>query len=241
MFLKKREMTEDGTELFEELMRFKPIDLSPNAWAVKAGVSRTIWNDLKRHGNPSRKTLEKLLFAAGSSLAEFEALRVGPAAIEEGGPASSLGERSGAFRDAELPPLPLVQCHAAGEWGQAGLGVTSMSLERAMVLEWLPRPQSMANDPEAFAITVIDHGMWPRFRPGRRLAVSPLAKIDTLDDVLIILQGSAAPDPVAPVLLKELAGRSADALTLRQYTPDITFDLPIGSILSVYPILGELI
>ena len=41
----------------------------------QGGVSRTVWADLKRHGNPSRRTMEKLLQAAGSSLAEFEALR----------------------------------------------------------------------------------------------------------------------------------------------------------------------
>ena len=51
-----------------------PEGLSPNAWAVKAGVSRTVWADMRRHGNPSRRTLELLLAAADSSLAEFEAL-----------------------------------------------------------------------------------------------------------------------------------------------------------------------
>ena len=71
------EMAEAGARLFEELMRFKPDGLTANGWAVNAGVSRTIWADLRRHGNPSRRTLDKLLAAAGSSLAEFEALRVG--------------------------------------------------------------------------------------------------------------------------------------------------------------------
>jgi hypothetical protein len=57
-------MADDGAELFEELMRFKPDGLTPNAWAVQAGVGRTIWADLRRHGNPSRRTLSKLLEAA---------------------------------------------------------------------------------------------------------------------------------------------------------------------------------
>ena len=70
---------DEGRLLLEELMRFKPAGLTANAWAVKAGISRNFWNDLRRHGNPSRRTLEKLLSAADSSLAEFEALRVGAA------------------------------------------------------------------------------------------------------------------------------------------------------------------
>ena len=59
------------SQIYRDLMRFKPESLSPNAWAVKAGVSRSVWSDMRRHGNPSRRTLQKLLAAAGSSLAEF--------------------------------------------------------------------------------------------------------------------------------------------------------------------------
>lgn len=241
MILNNHVMTEDGTELFEELMRFKPIGLSLNAWAVKAGVSRTIWNDLKRHGNPSRKTLEKLLLAADSSLAEFEALRVGRTAPEEGESCSTVGDRGQVFRDADLPPIPLVRGHAAGEWGQAGAGITSMRLEKTQVVDWLPRPQSMAQDPDAFAISVIDHAMWPRFRPGRRIAVSSKTAADILDDVLVVMRGSADNDHSAPVLLKELTGRTANSLMLRQYTPDVTFEVSLDKVLAVYRILGELI
>ena len=71
----------DEPPLYRDLMRLKPDELTPNGWAVKAGVSRTVWSDMRRHGNPSRRTLEKLLDAAGSSLAEFEALRIGRAPL----------------------------------------------------------------------------------------------------------------------------------------------------------------
>ena len=71
---------DEDSPIYRDLMRFKPDELTPNAWAVKAGVSRTVWTDMRRHGNPSRRTLEKLLAAASSSLAEFEALRLGPQA-----------------------------------------------------------------------------------------------------------------------------------------------------------------
>ena len=39
-------MADEGSRLVEELMRFKPDRLTANAWAVQAGVSRTIWADL---------------------------------------------------------------------------------------------------------------------------------------------------------------------------------------------------
>ncbi|HMI40952.1 MAG TPA: hypothetical protein VK485_06960, partial [Sphingomicrobium sp.] len=67
----------EESQLYRDLMRFKPDDLTANGWAVKAGVSRSVWADMRRHGNPSRRILAKLLVAAGSSLAEFEALQIG--------------------------------------------------------------------------------------------------------------------------------------------------------------------
>ena len=72
MFDKMDMVLTEEPPLYRDLMRLRPEDLTPNAWAVKAGVSRTVWSDMRRHGNPSRRTLEKLLAAAGSSLAEFE-------------------------------------------------------------------------------------------------------------------------------------------------------------------------
>ncbi|HEX6218936.1 MAG TPA: hypothetical protein VFZ35_06645, partial [Sphingomicrobium sp.] len=87
-------MVLEESQLYRDLMRLKPDGWTANAWAVRAGVSRTVWTDMRRHGNPSRRTLEKLLAAAGSSLAEFEALRVGEAGAHPGDPAGSVTDRS---------------------------------------------------------------------------------------------------------------------------------------------------
>ena len=51
---------------------------------------------MRRHGNPSRRKLEKLLSAAGSPLAEFEALRIGAtSAAQVLVSAASFGSRLG--------------------------------------------------------------------------------------------------------------------------------------------------
>ena len=102
-------MLDEESQIYRELMRFKPEGWSANAWAVTAGVSRTVWSDMRRHGNPSRRTLEKLLKAAGSSLAEFEALRVGdaPRAAPAGsvlGDAQSVGWRTAQGRSYRCLP-----------------------------------------------------------------------------------------------------------------------------------------
>src|SRR6185369_10608929 len=111
-------------------MRMKPDELSPNAWAVKAGVSRTIWSDLRRHGNPSRRTLEKLLGAAGMTLAEFEALRVEHSPTQE--VAVGLAEPGRSWRGATPTPLSLFTTRLAGEWGEAGSGIAVYSIDRSI-------------------------------------------------------------------------------------------------------------
>src|SRR6185503_18071827 len=105
----------DESQIYRELMRFKPDGLSANAWAVKAGVSRTVWSDMRRHGNPSRRTLEKLLAVAGSSLAEFEALRVGAQPRPLGAGPGSVGEGGQRrWNPAQPQPLPLLATALAG-------------------------------------------------------------------------------------------------------------------------------
>ena len=231
-------MPENGTRLYEELMRFKPDGLTANGWAVKAGVSRAIWNDLRRHGNPSRRTLEKLLAAADTSLAEFEALRAdGPPG--PGGPhRSGLGEPGAGWRPAPLAPLPVVGTSTAGQWGAPGAQIEQMLVRRSEIVTQLPRPASLAADANAYAVTVIGDSMWPRFRPGRRVAVSPAAPTDIGDDVLVLFGSNDEQGQRG--LLKELVRRSAASLELRQFNPEAGFEVPNDGIEAVQKVVGEL-
>ena len=219
-------------------MRFKPQELTPNAWAVKAGVSRTVWADMRRHGNPARRTLEKLLIAAGSSLAEFEALRVGP--VPDVGTASGFADRGALpWAGPALPPLPLVSTAMAGEWGGGTPKIELTELRSGQILDRLPRPSSLSNDPRAYAITVVGDSMWPRFRPGRRVAVSPGAPVAIGDDVLVKL-GDGGDRETIRVLIKELVRKTGSGVELRQFNPDATFEVASADIASIERIVGEL-
>jgi len=223
------------SQIYRDLMRFKPDELSPNGWAVKAGVSRTVWADMRRHGNPSRRTLEKLLSAAGSTLAEFEALRIGaPAAGSGKAIEGAVGEaRNWRWRPAPLPPLPLLATSMVGEWGEAGSAIELVAIDGAEVLDHLPRPDSLAGDREAYALTIVGDSMWPRFRPGRRIAVSPRSPVAIGDDVIVRLGGNAA-------LLKELVKRTGAWLEFRQFNPDVTFRVDAADVEAVHKVVGEL-
>ena len=238
-------MTAAGeSQIYRDLMRFKPHGMSPNAWAVKAGVSRTVWADMRRHGNPSRRTLEKLLAAADSSLAEFEALRLGPHPRRlVGGDGANVGEGRRAWTPGLLPPLPLIVSSLAGEWGEPGSQVELTEIRPAELLERLPRPTSLADDPDAFAVTVVGDSMWPRFRPGRPIAVSPRSPVAIGDDVLVRLR--AAPGwehgGTERVLIKQLVRKSAASVDLRQFNPDLTISVDSSDVDAILRIAGELI
>jgi SOS-response transcriptional repressor LexA len=229
--------------IYDDLMRFKPEGMSPNAWAIKAGVSRTVWSDIRRHGNPSRRTLQKLLDAAGSSLAEFEALRTAGGLARTVEPALA-DPRSFPWRLPQPPPLPLLATAMAGEWGNGRRGIELTELRGGQLVDQVPRPVSLAADAAAYAITIVGDSMWPRFRPGRRVAVSPSAPVAIGDDVLVKLRAGLRLETSAestPVLIKELVRRSGSAVELRQFNPDATFELPIGDIGAIEKIVGELV
>jgi hypothetical protein len=232
------------SQIYRDLMRFKPEGLSANAWAVKAGVSRTVWADMRRHGNPARRTLEKLLAAANSSLAEFEALRLGPGPHRlVGSLAATVGDERWAWSSAPLPPLPLIVSRLAGEWGELGSEVELVEIRPGDLLERLPRPISLAADPDAYALTIVGDSMWPRFRPGRRIAVSPRSPVAIGDDVLVRLQ----PGPEGEqggrerVLIMQLVRRSTVSVELHQFNPDLTVRVDAADVEAILKIPGELI
>jgi len=227
----------DDSPVYRDLLRFKPNDLSPNAWAVKAGVSRTVWADMRRHGNPSRRTLEKLLNAANSSLAEFEALRLG-GEVRVDSWSASLSDPRRSWTGATLPALDLIASEK-GEDGRPGLDLEIVRICSRHVIDRLQRPASLAGDPNAFAITVVGEAMRPRFRPGQRIAVSPGAPISIGDDVFVRLGSTDDVDHAA--LIAQLVGRTEKSLKLRQFHPDRTVDVDAADIAAVQKIPGELI
>lgn len=233
----------EDSQLYRDLMRLKPEELTPNGWAVRAGVSRTVWADMRRHGNPSRRTLAKLLAAAGSSLAEFEALRVGaePNLLVRPGAPVSLGDAAApTWKPAPLAPVPLLLTSMAGEWGEPGKRVELIELEPGQIVERIRRPDSVAGDRDAYALTIVGDSMWPRFRPGRRVIVSPKAPVAIGDDVVVQLRSSEdSEQKIVRVLIKEMLRRTANFVELRQFNPDVSFRVEASEIAVIHKILGE--
>jgi phage repressor protein C with HTH and peptisase S24 domain len=235
----------EESQLYRDLMRFKPDELTANGWAVKAGVSRSVWADMRRHGNPSRRTLAKLLAVAGSSLAEFEALQIGekPQPIAATSAAAGVSDARGpkwSPAPAVPVPVPLYATAMAGEYATAGDQVELTEIDTDSVVEKLGRPDTLVADRDAYAVTIVGDSMWPRFRPGRRVMVSPRAPVAIGDDVVVHLRSEdRAEGGVVRILIKELLRRTPGFVELRQFNPDASFRVKTDEIATIHKVVGE--
>jgi hypothetical protein len=147
------------------------------------------------------------------------------------------------YGSGELPAIPVLG---------AAIGMTSFDPERHIelteldaneVLDHVARPVSLARDKEAYALTIVGDSMWPRFRPGRRVIVSPRAPVSIGDDVVVQLRGTEGDaehrDRVTMVLVKELVRRTATHFELRQFNPDATFQVDSRRVAAIHKVIGE--
>ena len=69
---------------------------------------------------------------------------------------------------------------------------------------FIERFRKLGQPPGAIAST---RSMWPRFRPGRRVVVSPGSPVAIRDDVLVRLSGEGQPNSSFRTMVKELVRR----------------------------------
>lgn len=147
------------------------------------------------------------------------------------------------FGPVELPGIPLVGSAVAIHSFDPEHHIELTEIDMAEVLDMLRRPISLERDKEAYALTVVGESMWPRFRSGRRVIVSPRAPVSIGDDVIVQLRGNLGDedyrDRVSLVLIKELEKNSPGFVELRQFNPDITFKVERERIAAIHKVIGE--
>jgi hypothetical protein len=128
--------------------------------------------------------------------------------------------------------------------------VDMTELRLSEILDYLSRPASLADDPDAYAVEIVGESMAPRFEPGERVFVSPKANVRPGDDVIVQLVDPRAAedmaDAVTDVLIKRFVRRTANVVELKQYNPEKTFEVPldriarIGGKLAIHRVRGRL-
>lgn len=144
----------------------------------------------------------------------------------------------------EIPKIPVVGSAIAMETFDPEHHIELTEVDMSEVLDSITRPASLERDRSAYGLTIVGDSMWPRFRPGRRVIVSPRAPVSIGDDVIVQLRGNRGDDEyrerVALVLVKELVKRSASYIELRQFNPDITFKVEADRVAAMHKVVGEI-
>ncbi|KQN12024.1 S24 family peptidase [Sphingomonas sp. Leaf28] len=221
--------TPDPISLFDRLMAVKPTGLSPNAWTGRAGVNRSVFNDIRKRDSANVTTLEKLLSAIGVTLADFEA---GVRAVDKYAPALSdpLKAPVQAFRGDDRPrDVPIVGSAECGEVEFASDGgvsmIEAMELDFDNVVDHVRRPVTLDNKREVYAIYYTGHSMAPRYETGELGYVDPGRPPKVRDYVIVQLRRPDHHDGerVCRVLAKRLVRMSASYIELEQFNPPAIF------------------
>lgn len=229
--------------VYSALMALKPADLSLNQWAVAAGTSRSIFTEIRRHGNPTSGTLAKLLDAINVPRGEFDR-RTGTVLTEVAGSGIDPSDLNRRLTLERAKHVPLVGSAMGGEWDGIEEAVELTELHLSDVLDHLARPPSLATDPDAYAVSIVGDSMAPRFEPGERAYVSVRAPLSIGDDVIVQLKRGEGEDDeaerVALVLIKRLKRRSAGFVELEQFNPATTFRVETRKIAAIHRVVGRL-
>lgn len=158
---------------------------------------------------------------------------------------SSFGDRpfEEKFGQGELAAIPVIGSAIGMSSFDPERDIELTELDMSEVLDHVARPQSIANDKQAYALTVIGDSMSPKYDPGTRIIVSPKAPVSINDYVVVQLKGADGEDQfeerVTLVLVKRLVRRSGSFIELRQFNPDETFRVDVNRVRGMHKVIGE--
>lgn len=103
-------------------------------------------------------------------------------------------------------------------------------------VEYVRRPEPLAKAKGGFGMIVTGDSMSPAFEPGDTALINPHRPCLGGDDVLVVLTDGGG---TQKALLKRMVKRDDRAVTLKQWNPAKTFDIPAESVLGMYRVVGK--
>lgn len=240
-----------GEQIFDKLILIMPEGMTKNRWATEAKLNRNVFNDLRKHGNPERQTLRKLLDVIDMSPAHFESLKV---EYSDEGDVIGLHSDDPGGADAsnvvELPVLdkmrrqpkdvPVVGTASCGTHEVAGTGsIEAMEVSTGDPIDFVRRPHSLDQRRDVYAIYFNGTSMSPKFEPGEPAFVDPNRSPTVMDYVIVQLRSDNGADgeEVVKVLAKQLVKQTADHIELLQHEPKITFKIDRNRVKAIHRII----
>ena len=233
--------------LYTLLKSIQPEGLTENAWASRAKVNRSWFNDVRKGTTPRTDTLERVVGVAGYSMAQFYDLD------RQNSGSNRMADKRVPF--AHLTPvLPFTAAQEAIDIPLVGTaqgsdlevsedgGITfieRMSLDESNVVEYLRRPQALIGRDDVYAITIIGNSMATRYEDGDPAYVSSKQRPRNGDYVVVQLKrrGDGGEDQLHIALLKRMVRRSSTYIELAQNNPEVTFTVPVEEIHAVHRVI----
>jgi phage repressor protein C with HTH and peptisase S24 domain len=97
-------------------------------------------------------------------------------------------------------------------------------------IDWVPRPRSLLNVHEPYALYMVGESMMPRFRPGQLLYVNPHRPITPGYGAVVTKKTNA-------VMVKEFVRRTNQTLLVRQYNPEEPIEIDLDEVVDVHTIV----
>ncbi len=116
--------------------------------------------------------------------------------------------------------------------------VEQTEVHMAEPIDYMARPIGVTGRPDLYVVIISGHSMEPRYDSGRRALVDPRRSPGVGDDVVVQLRGPIFDgEEVRHVLIKQLVRRRPGGIELRQFNPDITFEVPNEQIAAVHRVM----
>lgn len=232
---------------YDALMRLMPQHMTKASWAREAGVSSSFFNDLKAKGSrPRHDTLTKLLDAANLSITDFNLAVDGDAPAPKPLPDDNVREAPLRFRHRSNPMDVPVYGTAEG----ADLNFDDNGESRAVktttmmpdeIVDHIRRPIGLAERHNVYALYVVGTSMKPWKKDGDPIFVDPIHQPSIDDHVVVQLlhRHEDGDGEVIRTMVKLLVKRTANYIELEQYTPGLTFRVPVNMVASLHRVITD--
>lgn len=135
-------------------------------------------------------------------------------------------------------PLPRVdRGNLINVLGSSEAGPGGAFLWNGEVVDRVPRPPSLSNAPNGYALFVHGESMLPRYEPNEVIYVHPGRAVAIGSYVVIQVRNPNGEPPLA--FLKRLVRRTAKFLVVEQFNPRKEIEIPSGDVISVHRVVGS--
>ncbi|HYE49991.1 MAG TPA: S24 family peptidase [Azospirillaceae bacterium] len=131
-----------------------------------------------------------------------------------------------------LRPITMDRGNKLPIYASAQAGPEGMVIE-ANPIDWIDRPEALANVKDAYGVYVVNDSMEPRYEQGDLLLVNPHRPARPGNHVVIQLKDNRA-------LVKRLVRRVGANVRVAQYNPAKEYDLPSADIAAIHVVIGAM-